>query len=153
MTTHAERKVLAYTPRQLFDLVAQVEKYPEFLPWVISAKVSERKVVDGSNGAGGQSSSFLAEVTIGYKMFKYPYKCYVHLTPDYRIDIEYIEGPFKYLNNHWIFNPINDKLTEIEFYMDFELKTPALQAILKPMFSEVVKRMINAFERRAGQMY
>ena len=153
MPTHAERKILAYTPRQLFDLVANIEKYPEFLPSVVSTKVSERKIEDESDGTGGKTSSFLAEVTIGYKIFTYPYKCYVHLTPDYRIDIEYIEGPFKYLNNHWIFTPVNDKLTEIEFYMDFELKTPALQAVLQPVFSEVVKRMINAFERQAGHMY
>lgn len=153
MTTHAERKILAYTPRQLFDLVANVEKYPEFLPWVVSTKVSERKVDEGFNETGGQSSSFLAEVEIGYKMLTYPYKCYVHLMPDYRIDIEYIEGPFKHLNNHWIFRPVNDKLTEIDFYMDFELKTPALQALLQPMFSEVVKRMINAFEKHAGHIY
>ncbi len=153
MPTHAEKKVLPYTPRQLFDLVADVEKYPEFLPWVVSSNVSEKKLIDGGHGLGGKSGSFLAEVAIGYKLLTYPYKCYVHLTPHYRIDIEYVEGPFKYLNNHWIFNPINEKLTEIDFYMDFELKTPALQSLLQPVFSEVVKRMILSFERRAAVIY
>lgn len=141
MPTHAEKKVLPYTPQQLFDIISDVARYPEFLPWVDSANVYDR-----------HESHFTADVDIGYKFLTYPYKCRVHLTPPNRIDIEYLTGPFTYLNNHWILTPMNDKLTEIDFYIDFEFSNPMLQSLLTPVFSEAVSRMIRAFEVRAGSL-
>lgn len=154
MPTHAEKRTLPYTPRQLYDLVADVDKYPEFLPWVQSAKISQRQIkVLSVEGSGLADENFLANIVIGYKIFTYPYRCRVHLKPEERIDIEYLEGPFSRLNNHWVFTPINEKLTEIDFFIDFEFHTSALQAILQPVFSEVVRRMIGAFEKRAKEIY
>lgn len=153
MPTHAQKKVVPYTPRQMFDLVADVEKYPDFLPWVVSSKISDPIESVSADTSGHRFKQFTADVVIGYKMISYPYRCVVHLTPYERIDIEYLEGPFKYLNNHWTFTPINDRLTEIDFYMDFELKTTALQSMLQPVFSDVVGRMIDAFERQAAKEY
>lgn len=146
MPTHAEKRILPFSPRQLYDVVADIQHYPDFLPWVTTTKVSKHhKDKDGEH--------FLADVTIGYKIFTYPYKCRVHLTPHHRIDIEYIEGPFTYLNNHWIFTPLNEKLTEIDFFIDFEFHTPALQTFLQPVFTQVVSHMISAFEKRAFEIY
>lgn len=142
MPTQAEKKILPYTPDQLFDLVVDVSNYPEFLPWV-----------DTANTYDHQDTSFTADVTIGYKLFTYPYKCKVHSTPKSRIDIEYLTGPFHYLNNHWLFTPLNEKLTEIEFYIDFEFSNPMLQSLLTPIFSEAVSKMMHAFERRAAEIY
>jgi coenzyme Q-binding protein COQ10 len=142
MPTHAEKKILPYTPEQLFDLIADVANYPEFLPWVESASVYDNL-----------DNSFISDVTIGYKFLTYPYKCRVHLKPKERIDIEYLTGPFHYLNNHWILTPVNEKMTEIDFYIDFEFNNPLLQSILTPVFTEVVGRMIKAFEKRASEIY
>ncbi|AIK96404.1 type II toxin-antitoxin system RatA family toxin [Candidatus Odyssella acanthamoebae] len=142
MPTHAEKKILPYTPEQLFDLIADVAHYPEFLPWV-----------DSANTYDHHDDSFTADVMIGYKIFTYPYKCRVHLVPKERIDIEYLTGPFHYLNNHWILKPLTEKLTEIDFYIDFEFNNPMLQSLLTPVFSEAVKRMIHAFEKRAAAIY
>lgn len=142
MPTHAEKRILSYTPKQLFDLIADVSRYPDFLPWVDSTNVYDIK-----------EDSFTADVMIGYKIFTYPYKCRVHLKPDHRINIEYLTGPFHHLNNYWILTPLNDKLTEIDFYIDFEFNNPMLQSLLTPVFSEAVNRMISAFEKRAAEIY
>ncbi len=142
MPTHAEKKILPYTPQQLFDIIADVGHYPAFLPWVESANVYDR-----------QDHQFTADVDIGYRFLTYPYKCRVHLAQPNRIDIEYLTGPFTYLNNHWILTPINDKLTEIDFYIDFEFSNPLLQSVLTPVFAEAVSRMIRAFEARASVLY
>lgn len=142
MPTHAEKRVLPYTCQQLFDVISDVGRYPEFLPWINSANVYDR-----------HESFFTADVDIGYNFFTYPYKCRVHLTPANRIDIEYLTGPFTYLNNHWILREVNEKLTEIEFYIDFEFSNPMLQSLLTPVFSEAVDRMIRAFEARAAELY
>ncbi|WP_010302885.1 type II toxin-antitoxin system RatA family toxin [Candidatus Odyssella thessalonicensis] len=142
MPTHAEKKILPYTSDQLFHLIADVGNYPIFLPWVESANTYDHR-----------DNSFMSDVIIGYKFLTYPYKCRVHLTPTERIDIEYFTGPFRYLNNHWTLTPLNQQLTEIDFYIDFEFKNSTLQALLAPVFSEAVARMIRAFEKRAAELY
>lgn len=142
MPTHAEKKILPYIPQQLFEVIADVSHYPDFLPWVDSSNVYDR-----------QASHFTADVMIGYKFLTYPYKCRVHLSPPNRIDIEYLTGPFTHLNNHWILTPVNEKLTEVDFYIDFEFSNPVLQSVLTPVFTEAVNRMIRAFEKRASELY
>jgi coenzyme Q-binding protein COQ10 len=138
MPTHAEKKVLPYPPAYLFKLIADVDRYPDFLPWVTAARTY-----------GHQENSFSSDVTIGYKFLTYPYQCRVLLTPNARIDIDYVTGPFRTLNNHWILTARSENLTEIDFYIDFEFKNPMLQSLLTPVFTEVVHRMIKAFEKRA----
>lgn len=142
MPTHAEKKILPYRAEQIFDLVAHVESYPDFLPWVLSSEIIKR-----------EENSFLADLAIGYKFISDSYRSEVILTPHHRIDIRYVNGPFKYLNNHWIFNQIDEKHTEVDFYIDFEFTSGLLQGMMQPVFSEVVKRMISAFEKRAQEIY
>src|SRR6201984_3772457 len=92
MPTHAERRVLPYTPEQLFALGADVERYPEFLPWCVGARIRERR-----------PDLIVADLIIGFRMFRERFTSRVRLDPPRRIDVEYTQGPFRYLNNHWVF--------------------------------------------------
>jgi coenzyme Q-binding protein COQ10 len=142
MPTHAEKKLLPYTREQLFDLVADIERYPEFLPWCVGARIRER------NG-----NEILGDLLIGYKMVRERFTSRVVLSPPDRIDVSYSEGPFKYLNNHWLFLPQSDGKCLIDFYVDFEFRSRMLQKIMEVFFNEAVKRMVSAFEARAHQLY
>ena len=92
MPTHAERRPLPYRPDQLYQLVADVERYPEFLPWCLAARIRERG-----------PTLVVADLLIGYKMVRERFTSRVTLSPPGRIDVSYTEGPFRYLNNHWLF--------------------------------------------------
>ncbi len=142
MPTHAEKKLLPYTREQLFDLVADIERYPEFLPWCVGARIRERN-----------DNEILGDLLIGYKMVRERFTSRVVLSWPDRIDVSYSEGPFKYLNNHWLFLPQSDGQCLIDFYVDFEFRSKMLQKIMEMFFNEAVKRMVGAFEARAHQLY
>ena len=141
MPTHAEKKLLPYTREQLFDLVADVERYPEFLPWCVGARIRER-----------HDNEILGDLLIGYKMVRERFTSRVVLSRPDRIDVSYSEGPFKYLTNHWLFIP-EDGGCLIDFYVDFEFRSKMLQKIMEMFFNEAVKRMVGAFETRAHALY
>ncbi len=116
MPTHAEKRVLPYRPDQMFALVAGVEHYPKFLPWCLGARIRERS-----------EKLMVADLIIGFKMFRERFTSRVTLDPQaMRIDVEYAEGPFKYLRNHWKFLP-HPQGCEIDFYVDFEFNSRLLQ--------------------------
>jgi coenzyme Q-binding protein COQ10 len=142
MATHAERRRLPYTAEQLFDLVADVERYPEFLPWCMGARIRERK-----------SNEIVADLIIGYRMIRERFTSRVVLDRAKRIDVAYSEGPFRYLNNHWAFLPQADGSCVIDFFVDFEFHSRMLQKIIEVLFNEAVKRMVSAFEARARKLY
>lgn len=141
MPTHAEERLLPYTPEQLFALVADIERYPEFLPWCVGARIRER-----------QPRLIVADLVIGFKMFRERFTSRVVLDPPRRIDVAYTEGPFRYLNNHWIFEPVPQGC-RIDFFVDFEFKSRLLQRLIEVLFGEAVRRMVAAFEHRAQQLY
>jgi coenzyme Q-binding protein COQ10 len=141
MPTHAEQRVLPYTPEQLFALVADVDRYPEFLPWCVGARVRERK-----------PELIVADLIIGFKMFRERFTSRVNLDPPHRIDVAYTEGPFKYLNNHWVFERVRGGC-RIDFFVDFEFHSRILQRVIGVLFHEAVRRMVAAFEHRAEQLY
>jgi len=143
MPTHAERRVLPYRPDQLFDLVADIERYPEFLPWCVGVRIRERK-----------EDSVVADLIIGFKMIRERFTSRVKLDrPGLRIDVAYAEGPFRYLNNHWLFEPMPDGHCRIDFYVDFEFRSHLLQRIIGALFNEAVRRMVSAFENRVKKLY
>lgn len=143
MPTHAEKKKLPYTKEQLFALVADVERYPEFLPWCLAARIKQR----GDN-------IFWADLVIGFKMVKERFTSRVELTAPDRVDVSYSEGPFKHMNTHWIFIEDSDGSgTWIDFYVDFEFRSPLLQKVIGFLFSEAVSKMVVAFEKRAEALY
>ena len=142
MPTHAEQRVLPYTPEQLFALVADVERYPEFLPWCLAARVKERR-----------TDLVVADMIIGFRMFRERFTSRVTLDPPRRIDVTYAEGPFRRLNNHWVFEQVPGGGCRIDFYVDFEFKSRLMQRLIEVLFSEAVRRMVGAFEKRAAGLY
>jgi coenzyme Q-binding protein COQ10 len=143
MPTHAEQRVLPYTPEQMFDLVADIERYPEFLPWCLAARVRERK-----------GDEITADLVIGFKMVRERFTSRVTLDrPGRRIDVAYSEGPFRHLNNHWIFEPCDGNRCRIDFFVDFEFRSAMLQRLIGALFNEAVRRLVAAFESRAKQLY
>lgn len=142
MPKHAERRHLPYRADQLFDLVADVERYPEFLPWCTGARIRERK-----------DNVIVADLLIGFRMVRERFTSRVTLSRPGRIDVAYSEGPFRYLENHWKFEPQSDGSCVIDFYVDFEFRSRMLQALIGALFGEAVRRMVGAFEGRAKQLY
>lgn len=141
MPTHAEKRVLPYTPEQMFDLVADVDRYPQFLPWCIAARVNERT-----------GDVILADLVIGFRMVREKFSSRVTLTRPDRIDVEYTDGPLHYLNNHWEFHA-HEEGCLVDFYVDFEFKSRVLQKLIGVLFHEAVRRMVGSFETRARDLY
>ena len=142
MPTHAEKRVIGYSPKKLYDLVADIERYPEFLPWCRNARIRKR-----------EGNIVIADLVIGFKMFRERFTSRVELQPERnRIDVTYAEGPFRYLNNHWVFED-HPRGCAIDFYVDFEFHSRLLQRAIQPLFSEAVRRMVSAFEGRARTLY
>jgi coenzyme Q-binding protein COQ10 len=142
MPTHAEKKTLPYTPEQMFDLVVDVERYPEFLPWCLSCDIIKQT-----------DDEIFANLVIGYKVFREWFKCRVQHQRPYSIRVEYINGPLKYLSNTWDFTIAPNDGCVIDFYVDFEFKNPIFQKLMGVFFNEIVKRMVKAFEDRAKDLY
>jgi len=141
MPTYAERKIIPYRPDQLFDLVADVGKYPEFLPWCVGARVLRRTETD-----------LEAVLTIGFGPFRESFTSRVTLERPHRIRVVYENGPFRYLNNQWMFAP-HPRGSAVDFFVDFEFQSRILRAAMGVVFNEAVRRMVNAFERRARAVY
>jgi coenzyme Q-binding protein COQ10 len=148
MATHAEQRLLPYTPEQLFDLVAAIDRYPEFLPWCVAARVRERN-----------ENVVVGDLVIGFKMIRERFTSRVTLDRPHRIGVAYLSGPMHYLDNHWTFTPVPSSPelpgggTMIDFYVDFEFRSRLLQSLIGVLFHEAVKRMVAAFEARARQLY
>ena len=141
MPTHAEHKVLPYSPEQMFDLVADVGKYPAFLPWCAGARVKSHT-----------ETQLVADLTIGFGPFRESFTSRVELDRPHQIQVKYENGPFRYLNNQWTFEP-NPKGCNVKFYVDFEFKSRMLQAAIGVVFNNAVKLMVNAFLKRAREVY
>ena len=141
MPTHTEKRVLPYTPEQMFALVADVERYPEFLPWCVGARIRERG-----------PTLIVADPIIGFRLIRERFTSRVALSPPSGIDVAYTDGPFRYLNNHWGFDPVPGGC-RVDFFVDFEFKSRLLQKMIEMLFGEAVRRMVAAFETRAKQLY
>lgn len=142
MPTHSERRIVPFRPDQMFDLVADVASYPQFLPWCVAARVRSRA-----------EDLVVADLMIGYKLVRERFTSRVSLDRRAgRIDVEYAEGPFRYLDNHWIFRE-HAEGCQIDFHVDFEFRSAVLQRIVSALFTEAVRRMVSAFETRARDLY
>jgi coenzyme Q-binding protein COQ10 len=146
MPTHAEHKLVQYRPDQLFDLVADVDKYPQFLPWCVGARVRSRT-----------EQELVADLTIGFGPFRESFTSRVTLNRPDKIMVRYENGPFRYLNNQWSFHPAPQVGPaggcRVDFFVDFEFRSRLLQAAIGVVFNEAVRRMVNAFLKRARDVY
>ncbi len=146
MPRHAETRDLPYTPDQMYALVADVEKYPEFLPWTAAARIRSRE--DTPEG-----EVVLADLVISFKVFRERFGSRVVLHPDTRvIETEYIDGPFKHLQSEWRFEPI-DGGCHVHFWVDFEFRNALIGRVVGTVFNEAMRRVVAAFENRAKQLY
>lgn len=142
MPTHAEQRILPYSAEQLFALVADVEKYPEFLPWCLASRITKR-----------EDDVFYADLIIGYKMAREKFGSKVTATAPDHIHVEYLKGPMKYLSNHWRFIPGSDGSCTIDFFVEFEFKNKFFQNLMEVFFDKAVRKMVGAFEDRARTLY
>lgn len=146
MPTHSETRFLPYTPQQMYDLVADVGKYPEFLPWCAAARIRSRT-------DRGASEVMEAELVISFRVFRERFGSRVTLWPkDMRIDTEYLDGPFKHMKSNWSFAPAAGGCN-VSFFVDFEFRNAILQRIIGVVFNEAMQRIVRAFERRAQDLY
>ncbi|MBS0559065.1 MAG: type II toxin-antitoxin system RatA family toxin [Proteobacteria bacterium] len=141
MPTHAEKRVVPYTQEQLFDLVADVGSYPRFLPWCVGARIRSRA-----------ERELVADLTIGFGPFRESFTSRVALNRPEAVRVRYENGPFRYLNNQWSFDP-HPVGCEVDFFVDFEFRSRLLQSAIGVVFNEATRRMVNAFLKRAQDVY
>ncbi|HEX8402199.1 MAG TPA: type II toxin-antitoxin system RatA family toxin [Allosphingosinicella sp.] len=142
MPRHSEQRNLPYAPEQLFDLVADVRRYGEFLPWVAAVRVRS-----------DSPELMVADLVVGFKSLKETFTSRVTKRRPAEIRVDYLEGPLKYLHNDWQFRPDGKGGTDIEFCVDFAFKSRLFEAIAGQMFDRALRKMIGAFETRAHQLY
>ena len=142
MPRHSETKHLPYTPEQLFDLVADVARYDEFLPWVVAVRVRS-----------SSETETVADLVVGFNAFKERFTSRVKKQRPGRICVDYIEGPLKYLHNEWRFEPAADGGTDVHFSVDFAFRSRLFEALAGQMFDRALRRMTGAFETRAAALY
>lgn len=141
MPTHAEKCLIRHTPEQMFDLVAAVDLYPEFLPWCTGAYIRYK-----------DKELLLADLKVGFGPFKEVFGSRVELHRPDRILVTYDRGPLKYLRNHWCFLP-HDQGCMIDFFVDFEFRSRIMQKAMGVVFHEAVRKMVTAFIKRADTLY
>ena len=147
MPTHHETRVLPYSAQQMYDLVADVARYPEFLPWNSAARITARRPIpDGE--------VMEADLMISFKVFREKFASRVTLWPaKKRIDTEYLDGPFRKMKSFWAFRDRPEGGCEVEFFVDFEFRNAILQGIIGVVFNDAMQRVVRAFERRAVALY
>ena len=162
MPDYHETRILPYTPEQVYDLVVDVNAYPDFLPWCMQAHIT--RVCDPSFEILGAlekntqaqkpyDSVFYADLSIGYGMMREQFTSRVQARRPEQIDVVYLKGPMRHLSNRWVFTPAPDAACHVAFFVDFEFKNPVFQKLAGVFFHEIVRRMVRAFEQRAQILY
>lgn len=152
MPQHNDSRILPYTADQMYALVADVESYPDFLPWNTAARIRGRK--PGPDG----SEVVEADLVISFKVFRERFGSRVTLWPaQKRIDTEYLDGPFKYLKSGWSFADLPADVPgggcKVDFFVDFEFRNAILGKVIGVVFGEAMSRIVRAFEERARALY
>ena len=142
MPKHSETRHLPYTPEQMFDLVADVARYPEFLPWVIATRVRSD---DGHE--------MIADMLVGFKALKEKFTSRVEKVWPSEIKVHYVDGPMRDLDNIWRFHPISDHTCDIEFDVQFTFRNALFEKLAGQYFDKAFRKMVAAFEVRAADLY
>ena len=138
---------MPYSADEMYALIADVPAYPEFLPWCSAARVRSRC-------PDGAAEIMDADLVISFKLFRERFGSRVVLRPEAKeIDVSYLDGPFRYLNNYWKFTPVDETTCEVDFFVDFEFKSRTLQALIGLVFDQAMQRIVRAFEERAAALY
>ncbi|HWJ59263.1 MAG TPA: type II toxin-antitoxin system RatA family toxin [Sphingomicrobium sp.] len=142
MPRHSETRHLPYSPEQLFELVADVGRYDEFLPWVVAVRVRSSSETEA-----------VADLVVGFNAFKERFTSKVMKDRPRHICVDYVEGPLKFLHNEWRFDPAADGGTKVHFSVDFAFKSRIFESLAGSMFDRALRRMTQAFEQRAAALY
>jgi coenzyme Q-binding protein COQ10 len=148
MPQFTTKRRVRHAPDDMFELVADVERYPEFVPMCRSLTVRQRSPV--AEGV----EVLVADMTVAYKVVRESFRSRVTLDrPRLEILVEYLEGPFSHLENRWTFRPAGDEGCEVEFFIDYEFRSRTLGLLMGAMFDAAFRRFADAFERRADRIY
>ena len=142
MPRHAETRRLPYTPEQMFDLVADVDRYAEFLPWVSAVRVRS-----------DSETEMVADLMVGFKSLRETFTSRVEKQRPGHIRVEYLEGPLKHLHNDWKFRPDGEGGVLVDFEVDFSFKNRVFEMLAGQVFDRALRMMIGAFEQRAAALY
>lgn len=142
MPRHAETRRLPYPPEQMFDLVADVGRYPEFLPWVVAMRVRKDTPEEA-----------VADMIVGFKGLRETFTSRVEKARPDRIGVDYIDGPLSHLHNEWRFRPDGQGGCLVDFSVDFAFKNRLFEMMAGQVFSTALRKMIGAFEDRAAALY
>lgn len=146
MTTHSETRELPYSPDQMYQLVADVARYPEFLPWCAAARVRGIR-------PEADHREMTADLVISFKVFRETFVSRVRLfDEEQRIETEYLDGPFKKMVSQWRFEETAAGC-KVHFFVDFEFRNFVLQKAAGLFFHEAMQRIVRAFDARAHQLY
>lgn len=147
MPEFSTRRRVQHSAAEMFDLVADVERYPEFVPLCQSLKVRRRTSENGKE-------VIVADMTIAYKIVRETFTSRVTLERErLTILVEYIEGPFRRMNNRWTFRPVDEQSCEVEFFLTYEFRSRTLGLLMGSVFDAAFRRFAAAFERRANEVY
>ena len=142
MPKHTETRNLPYAPEQMFDMVADVRRYPEFLPWTAAVRIRS-----------DSPTETVADLAVGFKAIKETFTSRVRKDRPHSIEIDYIEGPLKYLHNSWRFTADGQGGTNVDFCVDFAFKSRMFEMLAGQVFDRALRKMIGAFCERADQLY
>ncbi len=142
MPKHSETRRLPYTPEQMYDLVADVGRYGEFLPWVSAVRVRSNS-----------ETEMVADLIVGFKGLRETFSSRVAKRRPDHIRVDYLEGPLKHLHNDWKFRPDGEGGVLIDFCVDFAFKSRVFEMLAGQVFDRALRMMINAFEERAARLY
>ena len=142
MPKHSETRALPYTPEQMFDLVADVGRYGEFLPWVSAIRVRSNS-----------DTQMIADMIVGFKGLRETFTSKVDKQRPGEIHVDYLDGPLKYLHNDWRFRPDGDGGSLVDFSVDFAFKNRVFEMLAGQVFDRALRKMIGAFETRAAELY
>lgn len=148
MPSHAEKRMLPWSAGQMYALVADVARYPEFLPWTAAARIRSQR-------PGEAGSEILeADLVISFKVFRERFCSRVVLFEgQHRIETDYLDGPFRHLHSHWQFTDQPEGGCAVDFHVDFEFRNVILQKVIGVVFDEAMRRVVRAFESRAEALY
>ena len=148
MPQFSTKRRVKHSAAEMFDLVADVEHYPEFVPLCRALAVRKRS----SDGEG--RDVILADMTVAYKLIRETFTSRVTLDRNkLEILVEYLEGPFQKMNNRWTFTPAGDNACDVEFFIAYEFRSRTLGLLMGAMFDAAFRRFATAFERRADKVY
>ena len=148
MPAFTTKRRVRHSVENMFDLVADVERYPQFVPLCKDLKVRQR------SPAGEGVETVIADMTVSFKLVRESFRSRVTLDrPKLQILVEYLQGPFSHMQNRWTFRPVAESACEVEFFIDYEFRSRMLGVLMGGMFDVAFRRFSAAFEARADQVY